>query len=54
MSKIAHENPFFHKKVKSGRQVLKTSQNPFFLNTVTKIFFFKCWIIWAKKEHLDE
>ena len=27
----AHRNPFFHKKVKSGRQVLKSSQNPFFL-----------------------
>ena len=25
------QKPFFHKKVKSGRQVLKSFQNPFFL-----------------------
>ena len=39
---IAQKNPFFHNKVKSGRQVLKSSPYPFFLNTLTKINFFKC------------
>ena len=37
-----HKNSFFHEKVKSGRQVLKSPQNPFFLNTLTKINFEKC------------
>ena len=39
---VVHKNIFFHKKVKSGRQVLKSPQNPFFLNTLTKINFKKC------------
>ena len=42
------QKPFFHKKVKSGRQVLKSPQNSFFLNTLTKINLKKYWIIWAK------
>ena len=36
------QKPFFHKKVKSGRQALESPQNPFFSNTQTKINFNQC------------
>ena len=41
-ARVAHKNLFFHKKVKSGGQVLKSPRNPFFFKySLTRINFEK-------------